>query len=140
MSFKLSIRDVTKYGAYDYDSCKNWNKRRSKRCEPVKVRAYIYQCRDLPAADKDGTSDPYVEIWDTSDHRKYTDTITDTTNPLFYQVVEFDYEVEKMRDLTTFPPFILDVYDYDDDLFDKEPDFLCRAIIPPTECSLVTQD
>lgn len=35
-----------------------------KRAVPVKIIAYIYQCRDLPAADDDGCSDPYVKIWD----------------------------------------------------------------------------
>ena len=30
------------------------------RCRPYKVRAYIYQCKNLTAADDDGMSDPYV--------------------------------------------------------------------------------
>jgi len=27
------------------------------------VRAYVFQCKDLPAGDEDGTSDSYVELW-----------------------------------------------------------------------------
>jgi len=43
-----------------------WKGKVAKRSAPVKVRAYIYQCRDLPAADADGSSDPYIQVWDTS--------------------------------------------------------------------------
>lgn len=35
------------------------------RSTPVKIRAYIYLCLDLPAADAEGTSDPFLVIWDT---------------------------------------------------------------------------
>ncbi len=31
-----------------------------KRAKSQKVRAYIYQCKDLPAADDDGLSDPFI--------------------------------------------------------------------------------
>ena len=44
-----------------------------------------------------------------------------------------------MENLATFPPFVLDIYDFDDDLFDREPDFLCRSVIDPRECSIVFQ-
>ena len=44
-----------------------------------------------------------------------------------------------MEILSTFPPFVLDIYDYDDDLFDKEPDFLCRSVIDPRECNIAFQ-
>jgi len=37
---------------------------------PVIIRAYIYQCRDLPAADSNGTSDPFVKVWDMSETQK----------------------------------------------------------------------
>jgi Ca2+-dependent lipid-binding protein len=39
---------------------------------PIKVRAYIYQCKDLPAADSNGTSDPFIKVWDISDKYKKT--------------------------------------------------------------------
>ena len=53
-----------------------------------KVRAYIFQCRDLPAADSDGTSDPCIKIH--GDGTKgagiepMTAVIEDNMNPLFY--------------------------------------------------------
>ena len=48
----------------------------------------IYLCRDLPAADKEGTSDPFIRIWDTVPEEKKTAVIEDNTNPLYYEVVE----------------------------------------------------
>jgi hypothetical protein len=51
-----------------------WKKKSSKESDMhnVIIRAYIYQCRDLPAADSNGTSDPYLQVWDMSDIAKKT--------------------------------------------------------------------
>jgi len=62
----LSIHDVTKDGKIDYSKYDAWKKPPLKRLKIKKVRAYIFQCRDLPAADEDGQSDPYIKIWDLS--------------------------------------------------------------------------
>lgn len=111
-----------------------WNQKIASRLSAIKIRAYIYQCRDLPAADAEGTSDPYIEVWDLETKKKKTDTVFDNTNPLFYQAIDLEYEVENEDDVYTYPPFIFDVFDYDDDLFDKTPDFLGRAIVEPEDC------
>lgn len=34
-----------------------------KRLSSWKIRCYIYQCKDLPPADSEGTSDAYIEAW-----------------------------------------------------------------------------
>ena len=34
----------------------------------------------------------------------------------------------------TYPPFIFDIFDHDDDLFDSSPDYLCRAVVEPEDC------
>lgn len=39
----------------------NWNS--SLDYVQKKVRCYIFQCKELPAADSDGQSDPYVEVY-----------------------------------------------------------------------------
>jgi hypothetical protein len=87
ISFKMSIhkvyrdQDGTKdvYNNFkDYDA---WSKGEVKRLFPVKIRAYIYQARDLSAADSNGTSDPYLRVWDMSEEDKKTKVIEDTTNP-----------------------------------------------------------
>lgn len=52
-------------------------------------------------------------------------------NPLFYECLELEYEILKddINDLNCYPPFIVDVFDEDRELFDSSDDFLCRAII-----------
>ena len=61
-----------------------------------KVRAYIFQCRDLPAADSDGTSDPCIRIHGDGtkgrDIEPQTAVIEDNMNPLFYQALEITVE------------------------------------------------
>jgi hypothetical protein len=136
-SFKMSIHDEEKNGEIDFKQFPAWKKKVPKRSNPVRVRAYIYQCRDLPAADAEGTSDPYVQVWDTKadkKNRKQTIVVDDNNNPLFYETIELDYEVDDQKDLESYPPFIFDIFDYDDDIFDSTPDFLCRAIVEPEDC------
>jgi Ca2+-dependent lipid-binding protein len=57
-----------------------------------KVRAYIFQCRDIPAADSDGQSDPFIKLWDTTAEEKRTRVIEDNNNPLFYETLELTME------------------------------------------------
>lgn len=94
----------------------------------------------MPAADAEGTSDPYVKCWDVGTTVKQTTVVEDNNNPLFYQCLELDYEVFVQNDLESYPPFIFDIYDHDDELFDSTPDFLCRAIIEPEDCAIVMQE
>jgi hypothetical protein len=138
-SFKMSIWDVTSDGPItfkDKGTCPSWAKKFQKRATPVKIRAYIYLCVDLPAADNDGSSDPFIECWDTVDEVKKTKVVDDNNNPLFYECLELDYEVTAIDDLESYPPFIFDVFDFDADLFDSTPDFLGRAIIEPEDCAI----
>ena len=65
-SFKMAIHDVTRNGPINFSSLPSWSKKVPKRANPVRIRAYIYQCRDLPASDAEGTSDPYIQVWDTT--------------------------------------------------------------------------
>lgn len=60
-----------------------------KRPLDQKVRAYIFQCKDLPAGDDDGLSDPYVQIWDQRRECAPTSHVPNSLNPIFYQVREF---------------------------------------------------
>jgi hypothetical protein len=63
---RLAIHNVSKDGPINFKDYKAWNKKIAKRAVPIKIRAYIYQARDLPAADSEGTSDPYITVWDTT--------------------------------------------------------------------------
>ena len=141
---KMSIHSISDNGPIDF--CKeysNWKMKPIKRATPIKVRAYIYQARDLPAADAEGTSDPYVKVWDCTANGKNfkkTETIEDNCNPLFYECVELEYEVTKYDDLESYPPFIFDFFDYDDDLFDSKDDYLCRCIVEPEDCAILMEE
>ena len=52
-------------------------------------------------------------------------------NPLFYELLEANYEANSIEDL---PPFIIDVFDKDFGILDTD-DFICRAIIPIKDAS-----
>ena len=97
-----------------------------KRPGNKRVRAFVYQCRDIPAADSDGTSDPFLEFID-SDKPQRTMVINDNLNPIFYQAIDLMYEANSIEEL---PPFIIDAYDEDQTLVgSNEADFLSRAVI-----------
>ena len=95
------------------------------------MRAYIFQCRDIPAADSDGTSDPFLEITD-SDTPKRTQVIDDNLNPIFYEALDLMYEANTIDEL---PPFIIDCYDEDATLIgSNDADYLARATIYKEDC------
>lgn len=98
----------------------------------MKVRAYVFQCRDLPAADEDGQSDPYVKIWDIQHKQVKTKTIYDNITPLFYECVEMQYEANRLEEL---PPFLMDIYDEDDGIGSSD-DFLGRATIKAEDAAV----
>ena len=64
----------------------------------------------------------------------------DNNNPLFYTAIDLAYEVDDSNDLESYPPFIFDIYDFDDELFDHTPDFLCRAVVEPEDCAITLID
>ena len=109
VGIRLSIHDVTQFGTIDWSSIAVWGKRMPRRPGNLKVRAYVFQCRDLPAADSDGTSDPFLQFTD-SDVPQKTAVINDNLNPIYYQAVDLMYEANSIDDL---PPFIIDCYDED---------------------------
>lgn len=68
IELRLSINDVRVNGSIDYSkNMSNWSKKQEKRYKDVYMRAYIYQCKDLPSLDDDGLSDPYVALWSPDD-------------------------------------------------------------------------
>ena len=131
--FKLCIHDVGKRGKIaDLRDHAPWAERPAKRAIRVIIRAYIYQCRDLPAADSNGTSDPFVKVWDMSGKQKKTSVVEDNNNPTYYETLELEYEVRDIKDRKCYPPFILDVFDSDaENLLDRSDDYLARAVIDP---------
>ena len=109
VGIRLAIHDVTEFGLVDWNSIDVWGKRMPRRPGNLKVRAYVFQCRDLPAADSDGTSDPFLLFTD-SDVPQRTAVVNDNLNPIYYQAIDLMYEANSIDDL---PPFIIDCYDED---------------------------
>ena len=65
----------------------NWSRRIARRPAINKIRCFVYSCKELPAADEDGTSDPVLVLWDAADkkdHIKKTAEIEDTCDPMYY--------------------------------------------------------
>lgn len=56
----MSIHDESKNGPIDFNEYLPWSKPLPKRPKLFKVRVFIWQARDLPAADDSGSSDPFV--------------------------------------------------------------------------------
>jgi hypothetical protein len=131
ISVKLSIHHKDREGPIDFKGHKAWEKDAPKRLGVKKVRAYIFQCRDIPAADSDGQSDPFIKIWDTTNDEKKTRIIEDNNNPLFYETVELT--MESGADVEQMSPLIMDVYDYDT----LGNDFICRAVIPIKDAAYI---
>ncbi len=128
----LSIHKGDK-NSIDFKTQPSWKKTIGKRANVNLIRAFIYQARDLPAADEDGASDPYLQIfdhWQTVDksrktHRR-TRVVNDTCFPMYYQCVELSIEGEKDQ----LPPFVIDVYDVDVNMITSDSrDFMCRSVI-----------
>ena len=69
LSFKISIIDP-KENPIDIMKEPEWARKLPRRPKLRSIRAYIYSCKDLPAADEDGSSDPYIQVWDTADKKE----------------------------------------------------------------------
>ena len=131
ISFRLSIHDQTNNGDVDWDFVPAWTNILPDEPNQYPIRAHIYQCKELPPSDDNGTSDPYVKVWspfkpkDSQKDMVSTEIVYDNNNPIFYETVEsFFYSV----DVDSAPPVVLEIYDHDSGAFDSD-DFIGRAVI-----------
>ena len=99
------------------------------------LRAFIFQCRDLPAADSDGTSDPFIKLFNTGDTEVATAVIEDNLNPIFMECKEIglDFVGGGSNDFSAAPPVIMDVLDADEGYISNSADFLGRCTIYLTD-------
>ena len=63
LQLKLAINDVQKNGMVDFEKMPGWKKKPPRRLGSKKIRCFIYQCRNIPSADADGSSDSYISVW-----------------------------------------------------------------------------
>ena len=131
---KLSLNNTTKNKDVNLKAQPAWSKPPPKRLSAWKIRAYIYQCQDLPSADSEGSSDPFIEVWtQEKDKEKYrTPIVEDNNNPIYYHTIEFYCDFVSKAEA---PPILLNIYDHDEGVFDSD-DFLGRAIIHLDEAAL----
>lgn len=100
------------------------------------MRAYIYQCKDLPSADNDGCADPFVELWSNLTERTLTPVVEDNCNPMFFSCIQtyMDFDTPE-----TAPPIVLNIWDKDIGIIDSE-DFMGRAVISIKDASKSDND
>ena len=136
VGIRIAIHDKTGEGEIDWKKT-IFGARIPRRPGNLKVRAYIFQCRDLPAADSDGTSDPFLRITD-SDNPQKTKTVNDNLNPIFYEALDLIYEANSIEEL---PPIIIDCFDEDEALIGKGgADYLARCLITVDQCNYSQSD
>ena len=135
IGFRLSI--VKADSGIDLASQPNWKKPLRRRPDSKKIRCYLFQCKDLPAADEDGASDPMVVVYNTVDEDSNkermkaqvceTECIEDNCDPMFYQLLELKIDYTRGEPL---PPFIFDVYDVDKNIIKSDDrDYMGRCVI-----------
>lgn len=91
-----------------------------------KIRCFIFSCKNLPAGDEEGTSDPFISIWNPDGDSVKTQTVDANCSPIFMKPLEFYFDFDKPLDA---PPVLLEVYDEDKKWNGVDHTFLGRAII-----------
>ncbi len=101
----------------------SWPSRMRSDDDVHRVLVHIFQCRDLPAADDNGVSDPYLKIQNFGGKDDFkTITIEDSINPIYYESIEMYFQ---FNDIHLAPPLVVDIFDYDQ--FSPD-DFIGRAL------------
>jgi len=131
ISFRLSINDELVYGRIDWEYIQNWAHEIPNEPKRFPLRCHIYQCKELPASDDNGTSDPYIKVWspfkpDSKEEKLMkTRTVEDNNNPIFYNTIETYFY---SADFDWSPPVVLEIYDRDSGTFDSD-DYIGRAVV-----------
>ena len=126
LQIKFSINAKHLNGPVDFKTFDAWKKPPPRRLGSKKIRCFIFQCRDIPSADSDGSSDSYISVWNPEGESYKTRTIDDSLNPIYFETIEMLYD---MADLETAPPIVFNIWDSDNELLDNTDDFLGRAVI-----------
>ena len=130
ISVKLSVTKRVTDGATDkFAQQPAWKTPVPKSLEPYNLRCFIFQCRDLPAADSDGSSDPFITIFNSVGEEQKTAVIEDNVNPIFMDCKEIGINLADVKDFSDAPPCIMDVMDADHGYISSSADFLGRCTI-----------
>jgi hypothetical protein len=69
VSVKIAISHKRVTGNVNYKQMDAWKKPPPKRLNSWKIRCFLFQCKDIPSADSDGASDPYITVWNPDDKK-----------------------------------------------------------------------
>jgi hypothetical protein len=123
----MSINDSTKNPGIDYKKFDAWAKAPPRRLESRKIRAFIFQCRDIPSADADGGSDSFISLWNPDNKTELkTKTIEDSLNPIYFECLEMLYD---MSDIDNCAPIVMNLWDKDENLLSTSFDYLGRCTV-----------
>lgn len=133
---KLSLNSKTKNGPVEFNKYDAWKKPPPKRLSSWKIRCFIFQCKDIPAADSDGASDPYITLWNPDSKTVKTQVVEDNINPIFFEALEIYYDYDKIENA---PPVVMNIWDKDDGVLDGD-DYLGRCVVYLTNASITSGD
>ena len=130
VSVKIAVHNITKNGGpADFKNTAAWRKDPPTRIAAYYVRCFIFQCRDLPAADSDGSSDPFIQAFNTSGETVKTPVIEDNINPIFMEPLEIALDFMDAKNYKDAPPIVMDVMDADEGFISDTADFLGRCVV-----------
>ena len=125
IQIKIAVNDKKVNPNVNWKSLDAWKKPPPKRLKSQKIRCFIFQCKDIPSADSDGASDPYITLWNPDNKEIKTQVVEDNVNPIFFEALELYYDYDNLADA---PPVVLNLWDHDDALMDSD-DFLGRCVV-----------
>ena len=89
VSVKISVnRPSQLQAAADFRNYRAWRDEPPQRIGTYNLRVFIFQAKDLPVADSDGSSDPFIKIFNLTGEDVVTSVIEDNLNPIFMEVRE----------------------------------------------------
>ena len=102
-------------GRYDPDhddiEKHDWKKVAKPKLEDWFLYVHTFQCRDLPAADKNGLADPYLKIYCAGEEVTTRDDPRECTlNPRWYETYELKVKIPNVQQA---PPIIVYIFDHD---------------------------
>ena len=108
-----------------------WKKIVKPEVEDWNLYIHTFQCRDLPAADKNGLADPYIKVYCAGEEvPKDKEPRECTLNPRWYETYHMKIKIPSTKESA---PIVVYVYDYD--LIGSD-DILGVTFIEMTEASI----
>ncbi|OMJ78297.1 hypothetical protein SteCoe_21930 [Stentor coeruleus] len=103
-------------GIYDIDnddvSSYNWKKLVKPNYDKWNLYVHLFQCRNLPAADKNGLADPYIVIYCAGNEYNTRESPCECTlNPRWYETFCIPISITSIEESA---PIVIYIYDYDE--------------------------